>query len=126
MNAMRGLVAVAIVGLLAVGVQAEAKKSDNAKKLIGKWVVTKADDGTVPPDAQIEFTKDGKLIVSAKMGDQEIKHEGKYKVEGNTFVITFKMGDEEHTDTITIKKISDTEMSTSNKEGKVVELKRQK
>ena len=61
-----------------------------------------------------------------KMDDKEMTIEGTYKVEGNTFALTMKRGEEEHKQTITIKKLSATEMSTANEEGKVVELKRKK
>jgi hypothetical protein len=40
--------------------------------------------------------------------------------------MTFKRGEESVTRTITITKITDTEMSTKNQEGTVVELKRKK
>jgi hypothetical protein len=45
---------------------------------------------------------------------------------GESFDITFKMGDNEFTQTITIKKLDDSVMSTTDKDGKVVELKRVK
>ena len=73
-----------------------------------------------------EFTKDGKLILSGKAGDQEFKREGTYKLKGDKFDISFKMGDDEHTDEIIIKKLDETTLSTTNKEGKAVELTRKK
>ncbi|MFL5338956.1 MAG: TIGR03066 family protein [Gemmataceae bacterium] len=125
MNAMRMLAVAAVVGLLAVGVRAE-DKPDTAKLIVGVWEVTKTEEGGPPPGSTIEFTKDGKLKISAKMGDQEFKIDGTYKLEGDKFTIMMKMGEQEHTDTITIKKITKTEMSTTDKDGKVVELKKTK
>ena len=125
MKAMRMLAAAVVVGLLTVGARAE-EKTDNAKMIVGVWEVTKTDEGGPPAGATIEFTKDGKLKIAAKMGDQEFKIDGTYKVEGDKFTIMLKMGDNEHSDTITIKKITKTEMSTTDKDGKVVELKRKK
>jgi uncharacterized protein (TIGR03066 family) len=133
MNVTRLLAAGVIVCVLGAAARADDKKedkketkSDAAKLIVGKWECSKADDGTVPPGTMIEFTKDGKLILSGKAGDQEFKMEGKYKVKGDKFDIIFKMGDQEHTEEITIKKIDDTTMSTTNKEGKMVELTRKK
>src|SRR6476469_9344917 len=93
-------------------------KSDHAKLLIGKWEVIKADPGTVPTGAILEFTKDGKLLVTAKKGDDEAKLEGTYTVEKNTF--TFMLNGKEQT--ITITKIAEKEMSTKDKDDKVVEF----
>src|SRR5262245_16178586 len=114
MNALRVLMAGVIVCLLTAVAQADDKKdekketkSDNAKLIVGKWECTKADDGTLPTGTIIEFTKDGKMILTGKMGDQEFKMEGTYKIKGDKFEIGFKMGDAEHNEDITIKKLDD-------------------
>ena len=96
-------------------------KTDYAKARIGKWEVTKADEGTVPAGTIVEFTKDGKINLTIKAGDKDMTVPGTYTVEKNTFTMTFKMGDQEHKETITITKASETEMSTSDKDKKVVE-----
>jgi uncharacterized protein (TIGR03066 family) len=126
MNTLRLLTAGMIVCLLSAGAFGDEKKNDYAKLIVGKWECTKADEGTLPTGTMIEFTKDGKLILSGKMGDQEFKMEGTYKLEGDKFDFTLKMGDQEHSDQITIKKLNDTTLSTANKEGKAVELTRKK
>jgi len=132
MTAIRLLAIGAIVCLLSAGVRADDKKekpetkSDNAKLIVGKWECTKGEPGTLPVGTPVEFTKDGKIILMFKMGNDEMKFEGTYKLSGDKFDMIFKMGDQEHTQTITIKKLDDTSMSTSDKDGKVVELKRVK
>ena len=126
MNAMRMLAVGIVVGLLTAGARAE-EKPDNAKLIVGVWEITKSDEGGPPVGATVEFTKDGKMKMTAKMGDQEVKMEGTYKVDGNKFNFTLKMGDNEHSDTITIKKLTKTEMFTEHMDGKVtVDLKRKK
>src|SRR5262249_2833522 len=110
MNAIKWLGVVAIVSL--AGARAPAPdKGDYAKLLVGKWEVTKADPGTVPEGTLVEFTKDGKMKITAKKDGKDTMIEGTYKVEKNTFTMTVKIGDEEHTQTITITKISEKEMS---------------
>src|SRR5262249_22218394 len=99
-------------------------KPDYAKLLVGKWEVTKADEGTVPAGTIVEFTKDNKFKVSGKKDDADMSFDGSYTVKDDTFTFTLKIGDNESTQTITITKISATEMATKNKEGKVVELKK--
>jgi uncharacterized protein (TIGR03066 family) len=61
-----------------------------------------------------------------KQGDMEMSIEGTYTVEKNAFTMTLKFGDQEQKQTITVKKISDKEMSTADKDGKSVDLKRKK
>ena len=46
--------------MFVVGARA-GEESDLAKKLVGKWEITKADEGTIPPGTMVEFTKDGKF-----------------------------------------------------------------
>jgi uncharacterized protein (TIGR03066 family) len=124
MNALKCLGVAAVVVLLNAGARAEDEKVDYAKLIVGKWEVSKADEGTVPPGAVIEFTKDGKMKASLKKGGEDVTLEGTYKVVKDTFEMTMKMGDDERKQTITITKISAKEMSTKNKDGKVVELKK--
>ena len=125
MNALRLVAVGAVVCLLAGGGRAE-EKVDYAKMIVGKWEVAKADEGTVPAGVMIEFTKDGKVKVSGKKDGEDLNMEGTYKVEGDKFIVTMKRGDDEHMQTITITKITDTEMATENKEGKKVMLTKKK
>lgn len=122
MSALRLLAVVAVVGLAG----GAARAADNAKMLVGKWEVTKADEGTVPAGTMIEFTKDGKIKLTGKKEGEDVSHEGTYKVDGDTFTITMKAKDKEVTHKITIVKISEKELSTKNEEGKMVELKKKK
>ena len=123
MNMLRILSVGAIVCAFTAGARAE-DKVDYAKLIVGKWEITKADDGTVPVGTIVEFTKDGKFKVTGKKEDKVETFEGTYKVEKNTFTFVMKVGDEEHKETITITKMTEKEMSTKNKEDKVVECKK--
>ena len=62
----------------------------------------------------------------SKKDGADLAFEGTYKVEGSKFTYVLKIGDDEHKDTIDIVKVSDKEMTTKNKEGKTVELKKTK
>jgi uncharacterized protein (TIGR03066 family) len=123
MNAFRLLAVGAVAIVFAVGARAE-EKADLAKMLIGKWEITKADEGTIPVGTIVEFTKDGKCSVTMKVGDKEEKMDGKYKVEAHKFTVMFKQGDTEMSHTITVTKITDKEMTTKDDDGKVVESKK--
>lgn len=125
MNVLRLMTVGTVVLLFGVGARAE-DKPDYAKLIVGKWEATKTDPGTLPEGTVVEFTKDGKLKMSVKKDGQELNVEGTYKVEGNSFTMTMKLGDQEKSQKITITKISDTAVSTTDKDNKVVELKRKK
>jgi uncharacterized protein (TIGR03066 family) len=125
MNAMKLLGVGAVMVLLSAGTRAQ-EKVDYAKLIVGKWEATKADAGTIPVGTIVEFTKDGKMKVSIKEGGMEQTLEGTYKVEKDTFTFTLKVNGEDRMQTITITKISEKELATKDKEGKVVELKKTK
>ena len=126
MSALRLVAVLAVVGLVGAGLRADDKKPDYAKQIVGKWEVTKADEGTLPVGSIVEFTKDGKFKATEKDGDKDVSFEGTYKVTGDKFEVTLKIGEESHTNTVTITKVTDDEMHTKDKDGKVVEVKKKK
>jgi uncharacterized protein (TIGR03066 family) len=96
--------------------------------IIGVWEVTKSDDGT-PPKTTIEFTRDGKLKVKTKSGDETLTIEGTYKLDGNKLTLTIKAPEEEEgqlTDTLTIIKLTDKVLITKDEKGKTDEFKRKR
>ncbi len=127
MNALRlslaGLLVVLAVGSLA---HAKEEKKDTAKMIVGTWEITKSYDNGPPVGATVEFGKDGKFMLSGKAGDKDISHGGTYKVDGEKVNLVLKNEDKETKMVLTVKKISDTEMTTENESGKMVELKRKK
>lgn len=126
MNVLRMMATLAAVCLVGAGARADVKEADYAKKIVGKWEVTEADEGTIPTGTIIEFTKDGKFKAMQKDGAKDMVFEGTYKVEGGKFDITIKVGEESHSNTVTITKMTETEMHTKDKDGKVVKVKRVK
>jgi uncharacterized protein (TIGR03066 family) len=106
---MRKLLGVGMVLALACGTAIAEEKID-AKKLIGKW--EKKDSGK--DKLVVEFTKDGKLSFVGKIGDQEIKGEGTYKLDGNKLEVTAKIGDDTVKMTRTISKLTDTELTSKD------------
>ena len=123
MNALKWLGVVVVFGLTNTTVRSEDKE-DTAKSLIGKWEVTKAEEGTVPLGSLIEFTKDGKIMASFKKDGEEMKLEGTYKLVGDTLTVTMKVGEEEKSNKVTVTKISAKEMTLKDDKDKLVELKK--
>ena len=132
MNAVRlALVGALWLGLIALaGAQDKNDKDTDAlkKQLLGRWEAVKGKG--LPVGAVVVFRKDGKLIVTAKVKDKdtgtekEMKHEGTYKVKDKAFEITMKRGDDVHTQTIKVLKISDKELETEGEKGEKVTFKR--
>ena len=122
MNALKLLAVAAVVCLLSTGARADEK--DYPKLIVGKWEVTAAEEG-VPKGAIIEFTKDGKLKMTGKKDDMEISREGTYKLDGSKLTVTTE-GEGAKTTTITITKLTDSEMTIESEEGKKVEMKKKK
>ena len=120
MNTLRVLAVAMVVCLVAGNARADDELS---KMLVGKWVVTKTEEGAPPVGTTAEFTKDGKLTVTMKQDDKEVKMEGTYKCEAKKFVCTFKEGDKEKTMSHDVTKISEKEM-TFTFEGKTVVCKK--
>jgi uncharacterized protein (TIGR03066 family) len=119
------VVGVAVCGLTFVA-GADEKKADNAKLLVGSWEVTKSFDKGPAVGTTVEFTKESKMKVTHKQDGKEETMDGTYKLDGDKFTFELKMGDQVIKKTITIKKISETEMTTTDDDGKVVELKKKK
>jgi uncharacterized protein (TIGR03066 family) len=125
MNALRLMVLVAVAAALTAGVRAEDKK-DNAKLIVGTWEVTKSFDMGPTVGATIEFTKEGKVTVKAKVDGKDVNYGGTYKVDGDKLALALKRGDMERKLTISIKKLSDKELVTENEDKKSVSMKRKK
>jgi uncharacterized protein (TIGR03066 family) len=125
MNSIRLFAVGAIACLLCLTVQADEKK-DIAKMVVGKWEASKTDEGTIPVGTKVEFTKDGKMSVKGKQGEQVLDMTGTYKVDGDKIEMTLKNGDMEFTHSITVTKITKDMMETKNDNGQVVELKKAK
>jgi len=102
-----------LVGLTSV-CRAEDKKDDktNKEKIVGTWVLEKPDKPkNIPPGTTIEFTKNGKLKLSAKVDGKDINIEGTYSVDGDKLKTTGQGPDgKEQTDTDTITKLTDKEL----------------
>ena len=97
-------------------------KKDYAKKIVGKWEVTKADEGTLPKGTIVVFDKDGKFKAMENADAKDSVFEGTYTVDGEKFEV--KIGDNTHKMTIT--KLTDTELHTKDDDGKVVQVTKKK
>jgi uncharacterized protein (TIGR03066 family) len=119
-------VCAAVLGVVVVAFAGTAKaEDDNAKKLVGTWVLDKA-GGDLPAGAVIEFTKDGKLKVNVKNDGQELKIDGTYKVEKDKLTVKLKFNEMEIEESLTIKKVTDDTLELEDKDKKVDVFKKKK
>jgi uncharacterized protein (TIGR03066 family) len=125
MNVLRLMGTGVVVCVLAVGIRADDKK-DNPKLVVGKWKVVKASPGTFPLGTVLDLSKDNKAKVIGNRDGKEFIHAGTYEVDGARIIITVKVEGVEQKHTLTITKISDTEMVTEHGGGGTIEFKKEK
>jgi len=129
MNAVRfALAGILVLGLTLVaqaGDKDKAKDKDDKKdavKVVGTWEVEKGKG--LPKGAKIQFTKDGKVVITATVEDKEHKIEGTYKLDGKTIKMTTKRGDKDRTQDIKIKEASDKQLVLEGPKGETLTLKK--
>lgn len=116
-------VAFALVLVGFAGSVCTADEKVDAKKLIGKWEPAKADKG---PKMVLEIQDKGKLELSVTFGEKTEKVEGKYTVDGNKMTVELTFMGEKKKETMTIVKLTDTELVTKDEKGNEEALKKVK
>lgn len=107
-------------------VAAPAAEASNKEKILGVWEMTKGDE-KVPKGATFEFTKEGKVKMTATIEGRKISFELTYSVDGNKLKTVSPGKDGKKVEDIdTIEKLTDTEMVLKDSKGKVVEFKKKK
>jgi uncharacterized protein (TIGR03066 family) len=108
--------------------QEKEKEKPNPEKLVGKWKLTKT-SGEFPKDggAVVEYTKDGKMTITLTVGDNTIEMKGKYKLDKHKIDYTVKLPNgEDKSEILTIKKLTDGELVTTDPEDIKEEFERVK
>ena len=124
MNTLRFLVT-GMVAVVLGSVTPADEKSDNTKHLGGTWEVAKTSPGGFPVGSTMEFGKEGKLTLALKEEKQVHKADGTYKVDGDKIAITVNWSADKVTkQTLTIKKITQKELSVEDEKGKGFDLNR--
>jgi uncharacterized protein (TIGR03066 family) len=114
----------AVLGCLVLVLPASAEdKAPNKDKIVGTWEIVKS-DSKIPAGSTLEFTKDGKITMKLKNGDETFTVPGTYQIEGDQLktVMTFK--GEEMKETMTIKTLTDKAFVTVDKKGNKDEFKK--
>jgi uncharacterized protein (TIGR03066 family) len=106
-------VGVVLALVLPAGPAAGASTKD---RLVATWVAVK---GNIPKGSTVVFTRDGKVTITAKIGDTPRTAEGTYQAGGNRIKIIQKVAGQKITYTLTIKSLTNRELVTEDKDGKM-------
>ena len=110
-----------LVGTAAAQVKKDAK-DEYKDKIVGVWIVVKAPES--PAGTVMEFAKDGKVSVTAKIQGTEIKTEATYTIEGDKVTILSKNRQgKEMKHVHTIKTLTDSKLILTGPAGEEFELK---
>lgn len=123
-----------------------SKEGSKQERIIGTWEVVRSDEEMtadtpvppkgatppkalpkikMPPKATVEFTKDHKMKIRAKAGDQTIRREGTYEVNDDKLTTVEKTPDgKDQTDTVTIVLLTDTRMIIKSANANVIEFRK--
>lgn len=107
----------ALVAVLAfAGFAGAADEKIDAKKLIGKWEPAKPEKDA--PKMVLEIADKGKFTLHVTIEGKTEKIEGTYKLEGNKLDIEMSFNGKTEKETVTILKLTDTEMVSKDGKGK--------
>jgi len=115
-----------VTGILCVGLSLAAAQEGTVAKLIGTWEITTK--GGLPPGSTLTFSKDGKVVLTFDHEGKSTKAEGAYAVKDNTISTKMSFDDKgvvkESVEVHKIKKLTDTDLHTEDKDGKIDEFKK--
>ncbi|HSQ55973.1 MAG TPA: hypothetical protein VLM40_09510 [Gemmata sp.] len=122
---MKTLCAGVLCVCLAALASPAAAQDDNAKKILGAWLVEKQ-TGDLPVGTVVEFMKEGKMSVTLKQEDKDMKLSGTYKLEKDKLTVVVVFGDDKHEENLTIKKLTDDALEVTDKDNKTETFKKKK
>jgi uncharacterized protein (TIGR03066 family) len=112
-----------VIGVLCVGLSFAAAQIGPPAKLIGSW---EAVTGGLPMGSTLTFAKDGKALLTLKLKGNQQKIEGTYTLKDNAISTKMSFAGKESVEVHKIKKLTDTELHTEDKDGKIDEFKKAK
>lgn len=124
MRAALGLFVVAVAVNASPADPIKADKADaTAEKVVGVWRLTKS-NGTEINNTTVEFTKDGKMVMTLGAGEDAAKYVGTYKVVKETIDYKIDVEEQKKAEVLKIKKIDAKAMTTEDPEGVVEEFEK--
>lgn len=132
---MRTILGCSAVFSLMCGAALAGQVKVDGKLLVGKWEPAvekeKTPDKDKPPEKKeklpamvIEFTADGKVAMTIGEAGKEVRAEGTYKLDADKLAVSMKVLDKEIKETLTVKKLTATELVTEDSKGKSDSLRK--
>ncbi len=118
-----GLFAFLGVQIIAAPVPKPVKTT--AEKIVGKWDLVKSSNGLAEgTKCIVELTKDGKMSIMMEFGERTSKYEGTYKLDKDKIDYEVSLNGNKKAEILTIKTVTDDELSVTDPDGIVEEFKR--
>jgi uncharacterized protein (TIGR03066 family) len=94
------------------------KERADAEKIVGTWRMTLGSQGQTDTNLELDFYQSGKMVIRQVLinGRQSV-YEGSYRVRGNELPYDVKQGTAVKKETLTIKKLTDTELIVVDPDG---------
>lgn len=118
------VIVVSVAVLVLAGFAGAADEKIDAKKLIGKWEPAKPDPKA--PKMVLDIMDKGKFTMTVELNGKSNTVPGTYKLDGNKVEIEMTIGGKVMKDTLTITKLTDTEMVSKDSKGMEETLKKVK
>ncbi len=117
MNMLQWSLVCALAYGMPCAVEAQEKKPDFAKLIVGTWEVEPKGGDAKAPKILIEFTKDGKVKMIFKVKGKGITTDGTYKLLGDKLETSIKGSAGVNKDTVTIIRITEKDLVTTDSDG---------
>jgi uncharacterized protein (TIGR03066 family) len=108
------------IGLCFLGSALAVAQDAAATKLVGTWFLTKGK----APNLTLTFTKDGKLAVTTEVSGKTVKSDGTYTLKNNELSSRLVHEGQTLVEVHKIKRLTDTELHTEDKDGLIDEFKK--
>ena len=112
--------AVGLVGLFAcaAGAAPVPKERADAEKVVGTWRMTLGAQGQTDVNLELEFQQGGKMTIrQVSANGLMVEYVGSYRVVGNELPYEMKRGTFAKAETLTIKKLTATELVVVDPDG---------
>lgn len=116
---MRGLVVlIGLVGALPVGAAPIPKERREAERIVGTWKMTLGAHGETDVNLELDFFQSGRMVIRQRMPDGRLAvYEGVYSVIGDQLPYDVRQGASQKKETLTITKLTDTELIVVDPDG---------
>jgi uncharacterized protein (TIGR03066 family) len=114
---MRALAAVLVWSSVAVAAPVPKDRAE-AEKVVGTWKMTLDSQGNTDTKLTLEITATGKFVIRQFLPNGgEVVYEGTYTLKGNEMPYSVTRGDFKKAETLTIKKLTATELVVVDPDG---------